>query len=109
MHGPMIQTACFITRFEPQLPQPLAQALANITAVYEKHAAGEARLLQNLVDSQVMLFANSSITDPICLAHGFHRSSCTATHVKGFVKLYRQRTMANNVLGMAQTSLRMQP
>ena len=87
---------------EQALPQPLARALGRISATYTKHENNQNRLLQSLVDSEAMRFANRTICDPIFLAQEFARCSFNQSHVKGFVRLYRQRTLTNAALAMPQ-------
>ena len=47
-------------------------------------------------------FANSTICDIAFLAQDFYRCEFNHAHVRGFVKLYRQRTMSNSALAMLQ-------
>ena len=83
-----------------KLPLPLAQALGSIRVYFRKHEDAQKRLLQNLVDSQAQRFANRTILDPVFLSQEFSRASFNHTHVKGFVKLYRARTMVNGAMAM---------
>jgi hypothetical protein len=92
-HGLISSTPC---------PKPLSTALGSIHVVYKKHDDNQARLLSNLVESAAQRLASRTIHDPFYLAQEFARCSFNPTHVKGFVKLYRQRTLANQALAMPQ-------
>jgi hypothetical protein len=66
------------------------RALGKISATYTKHDHNSNRLLQSLVDSEAMRFANRTICDPVFFAQEFNRCELNHAHVKGFVKLHRQ-------------------
>ena len=82
------------------LPQPLAQQLSSIPAHYEKMPDARSRLLNNLVASEAARFANRTISDPVFLSEELERSNFNPAMVSPFVKLYRQRTLANPGLAM---------
>ena len=84
------------------MPQPLARALGNISATYTKHDNNSNRLRQSLVDSEAMRVANCTIRDIVFLAQEFNRRDFNHAHVRGFVKLHRQRTMSNSAIAMHQ-------
>jgi len=85
-----------------RIPQPMAQALGQTSTTYKTNLNNEQRLLSNLVESQAQKFANRPIHDPLFLANELGRCAFAPAQVKGFVKLYRQRTLANVALGMPQ-------
>ena len=80
----------------------LARALGKISATYTKHGNNSNRLLQSLVDSEAMRFANRTICDIVCLAQEFDRCDFCRAHVRGVVNLHRQRTMSKSALAMPQ-------
>ena len=94
--------ALFSIVTDTDVPQPLAGALGSVQALFKTHSNNQDRLLSNLVESQGQRAASRTITDPIFLAQEFARASFNPAHVKGFVKLYRQRTMCNQSLTMPQ-------
>ena len=87
---------------EQPLPQPLARALGKISVTYTKHDNNSNRRLQSLVDSEAMRFANRTICDLVFLAQEFNRCEFNHAHVRGFIKLYRQRTMTSSAIAMPQ-------
>ena len=89
--------ACLVGR---PLPQPLAQQLSSIPAHYERMPDARNRLLNNLVASEAARFANRTISDPVFLSEELERSNFNPAMVSPFVKLYRQRTLANPGLAM---------
>ena len=82
------------------MPQPLAQQLSSIPVHYEKTTDARGRLLNNLVASEAARFANRTVSDPVFLCEELQRSNFNPTMVVPFVKLYRQRTLANPALVM---------
>ncbi len=84
------------------LPTLLKRRLAAIGASFTMYESDSARLVSNLVETQAQRFANRTSNDPIFLAMEFQRCSFNHAHVKGFVKMYRNRTSFNGALAMPQ-------
>lgn len=81
----MVALASWACLREEYSPQPLARDLGKITAQRSTHSFVSARLLQGLVDSEALSFANRSICDPVFQAREFRRFSFTYTSVCVFV------------------------
>jgi len=97
-----VSLAWFAVCHQKALPQPLACHLSSIPVHYEKVSNAQTRVLNNLVASQAARFANRSICDPVFLSEELERCNFNSNMVKPFVKLYRQRTLANAGLAMPQ-------
>ena len=94
--------ACYAALHDVPMPEPLAQALSAIPVRYIKHPDAQSRLLCNLVESTAQRHAHRSVLDPVFLSLEFSRSAMEQNMVRGFVKLYRQRTSLNSALRMPQ-------
>ena len=95
--------ACWSCLTGENLPISLSKHLSGIPCSFTKHASNESRLLSNLADSAAQRMANRTVQDPLFLSLELCRCSFSAQHVKGVVRLYRQRVLANPALSMPQT------
>ncbi len=92
--------ACWSCLTDEKLPILLTKHVSGLPCSFTKHNTNETRLLANLADSAAQRMANRTVQDPLFLSLELSRCSFAPEHVKGVVRLYRQRVLANPALSI---------